>query len=89
MRERTHSSVCSYREGHEISVVLRDDLTDASYELPLTLKTRVPSGWHSVEVRQGNQIKQVEAFQEKGTSYVLYQAVPNAEVVKLDPVPYQ
>lgn len=87
LRERTHSSVRSYREGHEISVLLRDDLTDASYELPLTLKTQVPSGWHSVEVRQGNQIKQVEAFQEKGVSYVLYQAVPNGEVVKLDAVP--
>ena len=46
MRERTHSSVRSYREGNEISVVLRDDLTDASYDLPLTLKTQVPSGWH-------------------------------------------
>ncbi len=87
MRERMHSDVRSYREGNEISVVLRDDLSDASYELPLTLKTQVLPGWHSVEVRQGDQIKQVEAFQEKGTSYVLYQAVPNAEVVKLDPVP--
>jgi peptidoglycan/xylan/chitin deacetylase (PgdA/CDA1 family) len=87
MRERKHSSVRSYREGQEISVVLRDDLTDASYELPLTLKTQVPSGWHSVQVHQGNQIKKVEAFQEKGTSYILYQAAPNAEVVKLDAVP--
>ena len=46
MRERMHSSVRSYREGDEISVVLRDDLTDASYDLPLTLKTQVPSEWH-------------------------------------------
>ena len=87
MRERTHSGVRSYREEHEISVVLRDDLTDASYDLPLTLKTRVPSGWHTVDVRQGDQTERVEAFQQKGMSYVLYQAVPNAEVVKLDPVP--
>ncbi len=87
MRERMHSDVRSYREGNEISLVLRDDLTDASYDLPLTLKTKVPSGWHSVEVHQGDQIKRVEAFQEKGTSYVLYQAMPNTEVVRLDPVP--
>jgi hypothetical protein len=87
MRERVHSSVRSYREGNEISVVLRDDLTDASYDLPLTLKTQVPSGWHALEVRQGDQAKLVEVFQEKGASYVLYQAMPNAEVVTLDPVP--
>ena len=87
MRERMHSSVRSYREGDEISVVLRDDLTDASYDLPLTLKTQVPSEWLTVEVRQGDQTERVEAFQEKGRSYVLYQAVPNAEVVKLDAVP--
>ena len=87
MRERMHSGVRSYVVGNEISVVLRDDLTDASYDLPLTLKTQVPSGWHAVEVRQGDQIRRVQTFQEKGTSYVLYQAVPNAEVVTLDPAP--
>jgi hypothetical protein len=87
MRERMHSSIRSYREGNEISVVLRDDLTDASYDLPLTLKTQVPPGWRTVKVRQGGQIKRVEVFQEKDTSYVLYQALPNAEVVTLSTVP--
>ena len=66
---------------------MRDDLTEASYDLPLTLKTQVPSGWHEVQVRQGDQMKRVKAFQEKGISYVVYQAVPNGEVVKLDAVP--
>ena len=87
MREREHSTVHSYIEDNQISVVLRDDLTEASYDLPLTLKTQVPSGWHEVQVRQGDQMKRVEAFQEKGTSYVVYQAAPNAEVVLIDPVP--
>jgi len=86
MRERTHSDVRTYRDRNEISVVLRDDLTDASYDLPLTLKTQVPSGWRTVEIRQGDRVKRVEASQEKGANYVLYQAVPNAEVVRLDPV---
>jgi peptidoglycan/xylan/chitin deacetylase (PgdA/CDA1 family) len=85
MRERMHSGVRSYQEGNEISIVLRDDLTEAGYDLPLTLKTQVPVGWHAVQVRQGDQVKRVEAFQQKGTSYVLYQAVPNAEVITLDP----
>jgi len=42
MRERMHSAVRSYTEDNQISVVLRDDLTDASYDLPLTLKDSVP-----------------------------------------------
>jgi peptidoglycan/xylan/chitin deacetylase (PgdA/CDA1 family) len=87
MRERMHSAVRSYTEDNQISIVLRDDLTDASYDLPLTLKTQVPPGWRTVKVRQGEQIKRVEVFQEKDTSYVLYQALPNAEVVTLSPVP--
>ena len=82
-----HSAVRSYPEDKQISVVLRDDLTDASYDLPLTLKTQVPPGWRTVKVRQGDQIKRVGVFQEKDTSYVLYQALPNAEVVTLSPVP--
>ena len=88
MRERMHSSVHSYLEDNQISVVLRDDLTEASYDLPLTLKTQVPSGWHAVEVRQGDQMKRVEAFQEKGTSYVVYiKPYLMREVVRLNPVP--
>jgi len=51
------------------------------------LKTQVPPGWRTVKVQQGDQIKRVEVFQEKDTSYVLYQALPNAEVVTLNPVP--
>ena len=43
MRERMHGNVASYRDGDVISVVLRDDLTDLSYDIPLTLKTFVPS----------------------------------------------
>jgi len=52
MRERMHGIVRSYTEGEAISVVLRDELTDESYDLPLTLKTSVPPEWEAVEVRQ-------------------------------------
>jgi len=43
MRERMHGQVFSYGDGDLISVVLCSDLTDVSYDLPLTLKTYVPS----------------------------------------------
>jgi peptidoglycan/xylan/chitin deacetylase (PgdA/CDA1 family) len=83
MRERTHADVQSYTDGDVISVVLRQSLTDLSYDLPLTLKTSVPSEWQRVEARQGNRHQVVPVLHDVAHSYVLYQAVPNGEVVKL------
>ena len=75
-----------YRDGDAISVVLHQSLTDVSYDLPLTLKTLVPSQWAQVEVRQGARRQVAEVIRDQGHVYVLYQAVPNGEVVKLSGV---
>ncbi len=83
MRERAHGEVRSYQDGDAVSVVLRDDLTDLSYDLALTLKTCVPGDWHAVEVRQGPRTTRAEVVRDQGRSYVLYQAIPNAEVLRL------
>jgi peptidoglycan/xylan/chitin deacetylase (PgdA/CDA1 family) len=83
IRERQTSALSWYKDGEVITVVLRSNLTDLSYDLPLTLKTYVPNEWKTVEVRQGTQTKQVDVVRENGADYVLYQAMPNAEVVKL------
>jgi peptidoglycan/xylan/chitin deacetylase (PgdA/CDA1 family) len=81
MRERMHGTVTSYREGDVISVVLRDDLTDISYDLPLTMKTEISSAWQTVQIRQGARKTQAKIAREKGKSYALYRAIPNGEVV--------
>ena len=83
MRERMHAEVRWYRDGDAISVVLHQSLTDVSYDLPLTLKTFVPSQWAHVEVRQGARSQVTEVIRDQGQVYVLYQAVPNGEVVRL------
>jgi peptidoglycan/xylan/chitin deacetylase (PgdA/CDA1 family) len=83
MRERKHAEVRTYQYGAGISVVLRDDLTDASYDLPLTLKTYVPAGWPGVWVRQGSRSQSMEVIGDKIRGYVYYQAVPNAETITL------
>ena len=83
MRERMHGSVRSYRDGPAISVVLRHDLTDAAYDLPLTLRTEVPAEWTAVEVRQGGRSRRVPVGREGPAACVRYQAVPNAEDVTL------
>jgi hypothetical protein len=83
IRERRQSMVSSYTDREVISVVLRSELTQLSYDLRLTLKTYVPNKWKTVDVRQGEQTKQVDVVRENGADYVLYQAMPNAEVVRL------
>jgi peptidoglycan/xylan/chitin deacetylase (PgdA/CDA1 family) len=83
MRERMHAEVRCYTNADAISAILRQSLTDESYDLPLTLKTSVPSGWQRVAVRQGGRSQVVPVVHDQGRSYVLYQAVPNGEVVAL------
>jgi hypothetical protein len=83
MRERMHAEVRTYRHGDAISVVLRDGLKDASYDLPLTLKTYVPASWPWVCLRQGNRTQRMEVIGDKMRGYVSYQAVPNAETITL------
>ena len=86
IRERSQGTVTSYRDGEIISVVLRSGLTELSYDLPLTLKTYVPSEWKTVEIRQGERTRQVKVVRANDANYVLYQALPNSEVVRLSRV---
>jgi hypothetical protein len=83
IRERRHGTVSSFQDGDAISIVLRNDLTDLSYDLPLTLKTSVPKTWRRVGVQQGERMMHIAAVEAKDEHYALYQAMPNAEVVTL------
>ena len=83
IRERHHATVSSFQDDNTISIVLRSDLTDASYDLPLTLKTSVPKTWRQVGVQQGDRTAHIAVVETKDDHYALYQAVPNGEVVTL------
>jgi hypothetical protein len=83
IRERRHATVSSFQDGNAISIVLRSDLSDMSYDLPLTLKTSVPKSWRQVRVQQGERNTHIAVVEAKDDHYALYQAVPNAEVVTL------
>jgi peptidoglycan/xylan/chitin deacetylase (PgdA/CDA1 family) len=83
MREREHSQVHGARKGNAIEVVLRHDLDESLYELPLTLKTYVPSEWSAVVASQGTSVQRLEAVREMGRASVTYRAVPNAGAVTL------
>src|SRR5271154_1537605 len=87
MRERVHSEVRSYRDGDALSVVLRDDLTDLNYNLPLTLKTYVPIDWRAAEVSQGKHAMRAEVIHDQVGAFVLYQAIPNGQAIRLVAAP--
>jgi hypothetical protein len=83
MRERMSGRVTTVRKGKAIEVDLRHDLLAEIYDLPLTLKTYVPSGWKTVEVKQGDRTAVIRPVRDSRGIYVSYQAAPNAGLISL------
>jgi hypothetical protein len=79
IRARMNSTVKTIRKGEEITVMLSHGLDPSMYDVPLTLKTYLPPGWNAVNVQQGNNTALVSPRQDTFGTYVLYQAIPNAE----------
>ena len=68
-----------------IGVSLTHTLDGNIFDLPLTLKSKVPAFWTSVKITQGDVVKNVSAVSENGNQYVLYEAVPNGGTIILTP----
>jgi hypothetical protein len=83
MRERMHAKVDAKEEGETIIVDLTHSLDTAMYDLPLTLRTYVPSGWKKVLVKQGDKTQSVEVEKNEKGTYVLYQLRPNAGAAEI------
>jgi peptidoglycan/xylan/chitin deacetylase (PgdA/CDA1 family) len=82
IRERMDAHVSSEMNNGAITVQLTHSL-GPQYDLPLTLKTRVPSSWPEARVQQGDITEEVDVLTEDGATYVMYQARPNAEPIEL------
>lgn len=82
MKERMSSTVDAKMDGNRISVSLKHSL-DKLYNLPLTMKTYVPSKWKSVTVKQGSNAETVSVKKDSSGSYVLYQLEPNKDAAVL------
>ncbi len=83
IRERMHGTVRTSRTGDAIEVSLGHDLRREIYDLPLTLKTHIPSSWTAADVRQGERVARVAAARDGQGNYVLYRASPNEALVTL------
>ena len=83
IRERMNANVNTVDGADKIVISLKHSLDPVSYNVPLTLKTYIDPDWEKVTVKQGaNTITVTPSSDEKG-SYVLYQALPNAEDIEV------
>ena len=83
IRERMNAKVQSAVKGKQIVVNLSHSLDTLMYTLPLTLKTYIPASWKQIEVTQGAKIQRIRSGKDTNGTYILYEAIPNAEPVKL------
>lgn len=83
MHERMNAEVNTDHSENQISVNLTHSLDPELYDYPLTLKTYVPEEWSAISVQQGDTKEQVDVMKDSTGTYVLYDALPNAETIEL------
>jgi peptidoglycan/xylan/chitin deacetylase (PgdA/CDA1 family) len=83
MRERMDSEVNSSENKERITVRLTNSLDKSMYDLPLTLKTVVRPDWKEVIVKQGNESKRIPTQKTGTTTFVQYQALPDAGIIEI------
>jgi peptidoglycan/xylan/chitin deacetylase (PgdA/CDA1 family) len=85
MREREEAQI-NYEFGRgQVSVELTHRLARTYYDLPLTLKTYVPTDWKKATVSQGAVTQQAAIQHDDKGAFVLYQATPNTDKILLTP----
>ena len=83
-RERTSAtlSVLS-RSRDQITLDVTDALDDELYDEPLTIRSRVPSGWNTVIVEQGDSIVEEQSTLEGESRVIQYDVVPDRGTISL------
>lgn len=84
VRERMSATVRATHDGDAIRIALTHALDPSLYDLPLTLKTRVPDGWTSARIAQGDEMRTVSVARDAGSAHVVYQAKPNGEPIVVE-----
>jgi oligosaccharide reducing-end xylanase len=86
MREKMSSTLTIISESDsEITLSLTHSLDNSIYNVPLTIRSAVPSSWSEVEIRQGGSVYVIEPAIENGSPAVYYNAIPNAGLITLAP----
>ena len=65
-----------------IHLSLTDDMDDALFDFPLTVKLRLPDAWKGCSATQGGRGIQTRIVDHEGATFALIQAIPDrGEVV--------
>ena len=83
MRERMAAEVTEEKNKNKIVITLHHSLDTTLYNLPLTLKTYLPSLWKNVNVQQGNKTVKLKILKDDKGKYVLFQAMPGRDKIEL------
>ena len=78
IKERDDVSVTEVsNQGNSITVQVTDTLDNAVYNYPITIRRPLPTGWSAATVKQGGQPVDSSIVAVSGTTYVMFDAVPD------------
>jgi peptidoglycan/xylan/chitin deacetylase (PgdA/CDA1 family) len=83
MRERMHTRIAAEPKEGAIQITLSGDLDPGLYDLPLTLKTRIPDTWKSAKIEQRGKSTTVPSGRDAAGPYVTYRAYPSGGPIVL------
>jgi len=84
MQERSSSTLAVLSESNsEITLNLSNSLDSSIYNIPVTIRSTVPSSWSQVLVSQGISESLVEPKIENNETVVYYNAIPNGGMISL------
>ncbi len=86
IRYATEREAARVLEKDGIRVVLPDSLAPSVYNLPLTLETRLRSGWRFVRLRQGKRYRLCSVLADSQGRFVRYEVQPNGDPIVIENV---
>ncbi|MEJ2053201.1 MAG: polysaccharide deacetylase family protein, partial [Calditrichaceae bacterium] len=78
IKERNAVSITETIRDTCISMELTDALNDTIFNIPLTLRRTLPSGWASAVVQQAGRIRKTKIVEVDSVKYIQFDAVPDS-----------
>ena len=83
-RERHASTVVAKAGSERIEVTVTHSLDKKLYDLPLTVKTRLPADWKLARFEQGRDVRWLPVHHEGDSTFVLYRIAPNGSTAVVE-----
>lgn len=79
----THHLTSTVVDATHINFTLTDDMNDAMYNFPLTVKVVVPANWNSAVASQNGKVINTRFLTYNGNKYLFVDAVPDGGMVTI------